>query len=64
MAFCTNCGSQVSDEARFCPDCGLAVGSVPAQAAPAPSLVPLDYTIQGENLQIARRPLPYPIVRD
>lgn len=22
MAFCTNCGSKIDDEARFCPDCG------------------------------------------
>ena len=54
MAFCTNCGNQVSDGARFCPNCGLAAGSAPAQPASAPVLAPLDYTIQGENLQIAR----------
>lgn len=54
MAFCTNCGSQISDGSRFCPNCGFAAGS-PAQAlVGAEILAPLDYTIQGENLQIAR----------
>lgn len=56
MAFCTNCGNQVGDGARFCNSCGRpigAAGSGPAAVAtPAPE--PLDYTIQGDNLQIAR----------
>lgn len=30
MAFCTNCGSKIDDEARFCPDCGAPV--VPERA--------------------------------
>ena len=30
MAFCTNCGSKIDDEARFCPDCGAPV--VPGSA--------------------------------
>lgn len=54
MAFCTNCGSQVGADARFCPKCGTSMGVVPA-AAPAVALPPpLDYTIQGDNLQVAR----------
>jgi uncharacterized protein (TIGR00266 family) len=58
MAFCTNCGSQVSDEARFCPGCGQQVGA-PAATAPAgwipqPLSYSLDYEIQGDNLQVAR----------
>ncbi len=59
MAFCTNCGSQVADTARFCTRCGTQMGSAPAQtadyAAPVPvSHEPLEYTIQGDNLQIIR----------
>jgi len=46
----------VADGARFCNNCGRplgATGGVPATiATPAPE--PLDYTIQGDNLQIAR----------
>jgi uncharacterized protein (TIGR00266 family) len=55
MAFCTNCGSKLSDDARFCPNCGYGSGGTVAQtSAAAPVLTPLDYTIQGDNLQIAR----------
>jgi uncharacterized protein (TIGR00266 family) len=57
MAFCTNCGNKIVDDARFCPACGQAAGQ-PAPAtpgyAPQAALQPLDYTIQGDNLQIAR----------
>jgi uncharacterized protein (TIGR00266 family) len=60
MAFCTNCGGNFADGARFCTRCGS-----PQAGAPPPSFlpplpqqayaaVPLDYTIQGNNLQIAR----------
>jgi len=53
MAFCTNCGNQVSDAARFCPNCGQTVNGAGTLAAVASS-VPLDYTIQGDNLQVVR----------
>ncbi|HUS07065.1 MAG TPA: TIGR00266 family protein [Bryobacteraceae bacterium] len=57
MAFCTNCGSQVREDARFCPNCGNLVGGTAATlAAPpiVPAAEPLQYTIQGDNLQVAR----------
>jgi uncharacterized protein (TIGR00266 family) len=56
MAFCTNCGSQVRDDARFCPTCGSGVnGTAAAGQAPIPPPVErLEFTIQGDNLQIAR----------
>lgn len=50
MAFCTNCGNQLADTARFCTQCGRPLGA----AAVATAAAPLDYTIQGDNLQIAR----------
>lgn len=55
MPFCTNCGNQVGDQSKFCPACGLQVGSAatPAQAYSA-APTPLDYTIHGDNLQVAR----------
>ncbi|HYP15406.1 MAG TPA: TIGR00266 family protein [Bryobacteraceae bacterium] len=74
MAFCTNCGNKVSDDARFCAACGSQMGapagtpvgfgtSMPG-AGPGGSTMPpppppinahpLDYTIQGDNLQVAR----------
>lgn len=55
MAFCNNCGTQMPDTARFCTKCGTQLGSAPAVAAlPAISAEPLDYTIQGDNLQVIR----------
>jgi uncharacterized protein (TIGR00266 family) len=55
MPFCTRCGNRVADDARFCSACGQALGASPA-AFPAftPSPTPLDYTIQGDNLQVVR----------
>lgn len=55
MAFCTNCGANNAGGARFCPGCGQSSvpgGGVPPVAAYTPQL--LDYTIQGDNLQVAR----------
>jgi uncharacterized protein (TIGR00266 family) len=53
MPFCTNCGAQYDEDARFCRGCGRPLGAaVQAPAQPAPE--PLDYTIQGDNLQVAR----------
>jgi uncharacterized protein (TIGR00266 family) len=57
MAFCTGCGSQLGAGARFCPACGRSLGGDGAAAAPAQAVevvAPLDYTIQGDNLQVAR----------
>ncbi len=60
MAFCTNCGTQAADTARFCLNCGQAMGasSGPQTGAsyypPSPPVAPLRYDIEGHNLQIAR----------
>src|SRR6266478_3514603 len=51
MAFCTKCGSQMLEDSRFCPNCGRPVGTGSAEAAP---VEPLEYSIQGDNLQVAR----------
>src|SRR6478672_3975 len=53
MAFCTNCGTRLADDARFCAACGQVAGAAARDAAP-PALAPLEYTIQGDNLQVAR----------
>jgi len=52
MPFCVTCGAKLGDEARFCASCGNPVGG--ASEAAAQAVVPLDYTIQGDNLQVAR----------
>ena len=63
MGFCTTCGAQLADGARFCPKCGTpAPGSALVSGAGAGSGTPpplaaqttLDYTIQGDNLQVVR----------
>src|SRR5713226_9606692 len=51
MSFCVNCGAQIADEAKFCGGCGRPVGS---GAVANTVSEPLDYTIQGDNLQVAR----------
>jgi uncharacterized protein (TIGR00266 family) len=56
MSFCTNCGNKVGDQSKFCPSCGNQMGAAAPAAvqtfAAAPA--PLDYTIHGDNLQVAR----------
>jgi uncharacterized protein (TIGR00266 family) len=54
MAFCTNCGTQLNDDARFCINCGRSLGASPGAFVPAVPVEPLQYTIEGHNLQIAR----------
>lgn len=51
MPFCVKCGAQLGDQANFCASCGNPVaGGAPA----APVVEPLEYAIQGDNLQVAR----------
>ena len=54
MAFCTNCGAGLNENARFCPSCGRPSAAVGGAVAPVAALEPLEYTIQGDNLQVAR----------
>jgi uncharacterized protein (TIGR00266 family) len=55
MAFCTNCGTQLNEAARFCNSCGRPqAGGGAAAPAPAEVVEPLDYKIQGDNLQVVR----------
>ncbi len=58
MPFCTNCGTRLDVESSFCVGCGRSLGSTTrklvAAAAPEAAPEPLDYTIQGENLQVVR----------
>jgi uncharacterized protein (TIGR00266 family) len=60
MAFCTNCGNKMPDDAKFCASCGLQTGgnggpgAQPGYQVPYQPAQPLDYTIQGDNLQVAR----------
>jgi hypothetical protein len=51
-AFCTNCGTNMPDNARFCTKCGTQLGT--AVAPLSTSTEPLDYKIEGDNLQVIR----------
>lgn len=39
--FCTNCGAQIPDGARFCTSCGAAQGDAPRQPEPQPAPEPM-----------------------
>jgi uncharacterized protein (TIGR00266 family) len=52
MAFCTTCGASLADGAGFCSSCGAR--SVQTSAAATAVAPPLEYTVEGDNLQIAR----------
>ena len=54
MAFCVTCGSQLPDNGRFCTNCGAPVNAASGSAGQAVVHQPLDYTIQGDNLQVIR----------
>lgn len=55
MPYCTSCGSETVEGARFCARCGAALGAAPvASTYGFAQAEPLDYTIQGDNLQIVR----------
>ena len=61
MPFCTNCGTRLEVQSSFCVGCGRSLGiatrklaAVGPAVAAAPAPEPLDYTIQGENLQVVR----------
>ena len=62
MAFCTNCGTGLTENARFCLNCGKPADASAGNSAgvntfympPAIPAEPLKYDIEGHNLQIAR----------
>ncbi|NWF84439.1 MAG: TIGR00266 family protein [Bryobacteraceae bacterium] len=61
MPYCTSCGTEIADTVRFCARCGTPApgygASMPNSGAYAPPVIdagPLDYTIQGDNLQVVR----------
>lgn len=53
MAFCVTCGSQLPETGRFCTNCGSPISGITG-APPVAMHQPLDYTIQGDNLQVIR----------
>lgn len=58
MPFCTRCGTQLGDDAVFCPGCGAKLGGgAPApvvSAAVAEPMSPVQYRVEGDNLEVVR----------
>jgi uncharacterized protein (TIGR00266 family) len=54
MPFCTNCGSEMAQGSRFCARCGSTLDAGASTSSTGQTTEPLDFTIQGDNLQIAR----------
>lgn len=57
MIFCTNCGAQIEDAARFCPKCGTPLAGAASTSFNTPGTSfnePLSYDIHGDNLQVIR----------
>jgi len=54
MAFCVKCGDQLPDGGRFCTNCGTPLNAASGGSSQPPMVQPLDYTIQGDNLQVIR----------
>ena len=54
MAFCTSCGQQLVEDARFCPGCGQPTGGAAAPAGAPVTRAPLEFDIHGDNLQVVR----------
>ena len=40
MAFCTNCGAKLADDAKFCTECGAKVEPLPIEPATEPVTTP------------------------
>ena len=57
MAFCTNCGGELAENAVFCGSCGTNQGASPVVASPAAvaePMEPVSYKVEGDNLEIVR----------
>ena len=59
MAICPNCGSAVSDSAKFCGKCGTKLESAPAPAAPQPQAAPAPQPLPPLPFNFSRIPVRY-----
>ena len=49
MAYCSQCGSQLTQETRFCPNCGMAVASAEPRPESSPPDAPLPTSLSTET---------------
>jgi hypothetical protein len=57
MAFCSNCGTQYNEGARFCPGCSASIVAQPTNPGEAPPPQPTPYS----GYAIPPQQVPYPI---
>lgn len=58
MPFCTNCGAQVSPDARFCPNCGTALAAADATSQQPREDAPRQEAWTQPNPEYSYRPQP------
>ena len=56
MKHCTNCGAQIPDGTKFCPECGQPIPAEPAFTAPQPSEPPVQQTYEPPVQQTYQAP--------
>ena len=44
MAYCSNCGSEINENVKFCPSCGAKIDTVEKPAEPVPQSIPVSET--------------------
>ena len=68
MAFCTNCGAKLADDAKFCTECGAPIGRVPPEPTnpqtmpvvnPAPAALTSDDTYSATANDYTYTPAPH-----
>lgn len=49
MPYCTNCGAQYDDGAKFCPTCGATTGETAQQSTYTKPTQPVQQPVQTDN---------------
>ncbi len=57
MPYCTNCGNELPDGTKFCPNCGAAVGAAENASAPENAPAPEIQAAKAEPIKQNRAPL-------
>ena len=63
MAFCTNCGAKLADDAKFCTECGAKVEPLPSEPVTEPVTTPASVSGAAPANDYTRRtamPIPRP----
>jgi len=61
MAFCTQCGKPLSDQAKFCIYCGAPLAAAPVNTEPAPAAEPVVEPVAEPIPEPVAEPIPEPV---